>query len=67
MTKLSFDNSESAVQKYIFDFTVLFMAIIVSLFVIDIMVRKLRLQDIKSLFKYLTRTNISRRGEKGEK
>ena len=43
------------------------MVIIVVLFTIDIMVRKLRLQDIKSLFKFLTNRNISKRGDKSEK
>ena len=64
---LKLENNSSNVQKYVFDFSILFMTIAVSLFVIDIMVRKLRLQDIKSLIKFLTNRTISKRGEKGEK
>ena len=64
---LKLENTNSNVQKYIYDFTPLFMIISVALFVIDIMVRKLRLQDIKSLFKFLTGSNISKRSDKGEK
>ena len=37
-------------QKYIIDFTPILMILSIVLFVIDVMVRKLRLQDIKSLF-----------------
>ncbi len=44
-------NNLSNVQKYVFDFTALFLALAAGLFVVDIMVRKLRLQDIKALFK----------------
>ena len=65
--KLKLENNSSYVQKYVYDFTYVFMIIVVGLFVIDIMVRKLRLQDIKSLFKFLTNRNISKRGDKGEK
>ena len=48
---LKIENKDAEVQKYILDFTPIFMIICVVLFVIDVMVRKLRLQDIKSLFK----------------
>ena len=65
--KLTLENTNSNIQKYIFDFTTVFMVIIVVLFTIDIMVRKLRLQDIKSLFNFLTNRNISKRGDKSEK
>lgn len=49
--KLSLENDNSIIRKYIIDFTPLFMIICVVLFVVDVMVRKLRWQDIKSLFK----------------
>lgn len=48
---LKIENKDAEVQKYILDFTPIFMIICVALFIIDVMVRKLRLQDIKSLFK----------------
>lgn len=44
------ENSNSLVDTYTYDFTVLWMSICVGLFVIDIIVRKVRWQDIKSLF-----------------
>ena len=48
---LKIENKDAEVQKYILDFTPIFMIICVVLFIMDVMVRKLRLQDIKSLFK----------------
>ena len=47
---LKLENTNSSVQKYIYDFTTPFMIAAIALYVLDIMVRKLRLQDIKSLF-----------------
>lgn len=44
-------NNNSKVHTYIIDFTPIFMIICVVLFVVDVIIRKLRLQDIKSLFK----------------
>ena len=40
----------SIVQKYIIDFTPILMIICICLFMIDIIVRKLKWQDIKTLF-----------------
>jgi len=48
--ELRLENDNSTEQKYIIDFTPAFMIICVILFVLDVIVRKLRLQDIKSLF-----------------
>jgi len=47
---LKMDNSDSDSLVYTFSFTVPLMAVCVILFVIDIIVRMLRIQDIKSLF-----------------
>ena len=47
---LTLVNNNSKTQKYIIDFTPILMILSIVLFVIDVMVRKLRLQDIKSLF-----------------
>ncbi len=55
--KLKLENNNSFVQKYTYDFTVLFMVICVCLFVVDIMVRKLRLEDIKAFFRKKRTTN----------
>jgi hypothetical protein len=44
-------NDNSKELKYIYDFTALFMIICVILAVVDVMVRKLTLNDIKSLFR----------------
>ena len=49
--KLELKNDSSYVESYLYDFTILFMAITCVLFVTDICVRKLRLEDIKSLLK----------------
>ena len=65
--KLSLTNDNSNVQKYIVDFTPMFMIVCVSLFVIDIMIRKLRMQDIKSLFKIFVKKNIIKRGDMSDK
>lgn len=65
--KLVLENDDSNVQKYIIDFTPAFMIISVVLFVIDIMIRKLRLQDIKSLFKVFNKKEFNRRGGSSEK
>lgn len=68
--KLVLENNNSKIQKYILDFTPIFMIICVILFIIDIMVRKLRWQDIKSLFKFLNKkeyTNTQERRNSNEK
>lgn len=52
---LVLENNYSNVEKYVVDFTPALMILSVVFFVIDIMVRKLRLQDIISLFKKITR------------
>lgn len=52
-------NDLSNVQKYVIDFTPIFMIIASILFVIDIIVRKLRLQDIISLWNKIIRKKIS--------
>ena len=44
-------NDNSNEQKFIYDFTALFMIISAILVVIDVMVRKLTMNDIKSLFR----------------
>lgn len=49
--KLVLTNDNSNEQKYIYDFTSLFMIICVILAVIDVIVRKLTLNDIKALFR----------------
>ncbi len=48
---LSIDNSNIGVVKYKYEFTPLLMILSVILFIADIAIRKLKLQDIKSLFK----------------
>ncbi len=45
------ENDESIVQKYVVEFTPICMIICGALFVIDIIVRKLNIEDIKSLFR----------------
>lgn len=47
---LDLSNNNSIVQKYIIDFTPILMIICICLFMIDIIVRKLKWQDIKTLF-----------------
>ena len=49
--KLILTNDNSNEQKYIYDFTSLFMIICVILVVIDVIVRKLTINDIKALFR----------------
>ena len=49
--KLVLTNDNSNEQKYIYDFTSLFMIICVILAVIDVIVRKLTINDIKALFR----------------
>ena len=49
--KLILTNNLSNEQKYIYDFTSLFMIICVILVVIDVIIRKLTLNDIKALFR----------------
>ncbi len=49
--KLVLTNNHSNEQKYVYDFTSLFMIICVILVVIDVIVRKLTLNDIKALFR----------------
>lgn len=44
------ENSNSLIDTYTYDFTVLFMSLCVGLFIVDIIVRKVRWQDIKALF-----------------
>lgn len=68
--KLVLENNNSKVQKYILDFTPIFMIISAILFVFDIIVRKLRWQDIKSLFNFLNKkeySSIKERRKKNEK
>ena len=48
---LELANDNSYVMTYTLDFTPIFMIICVILFVVDIMIRKLRWTDIKALFK----------------
>lgn len=66
---LKLENNNSIVQKYIFDFTAPFMIAAISLYILDIMIRKLRLQDIKSLFKFFKKNEFLKygRGEANEK
>ena len=66
---LKLENTNSTVQKYIFDFTAPFMIASIALYIVDIMVRKLRLQDIKSLFKIFKKKEYHHyeRGELNEK
>ena len=52
-------NNNSILHTYIIDFTPIFMIICVVLFVIDVMIRKLRLQDVKSLFKKIKKEEKS--------
>ncbi len=47
---LSLENDDSLIQTYVYDFTVLWMVLAIVLFVADIIIRKVRLQDIKALF-----------------
>jgi hypothetical protein len=49
--KLVLKNDNSKELKYIYDFTPLFMTICAILVVLDIMIRKLTLNDILSLFR----------------
>lgn len=49
--KLILENSNSSIKKYYFDFTIPCMIACCALFILDVCVRKLRLQDIKNLFK----------------
>ena len=49
--KLELVNDNSNVQKFIYDFTPLLMIICVILVVIDVIIRKLTLNDIKALFR----------------
>lgn len=62
---LSLENDKSNVQKYIFDFTAPFMIASVILFVIDIIIRKLRIEDIKSIFK--SKKSLNRKEQRHEK
>ncbi len=50
--KLNIENDNSIIQKYIIDFTPILTLISCCLFIIDIIVRKLRWADIKSLFRF---------------
>ncbi len=49
--RLEFSNGNTEIKKYIINFTPIFMTICVVLFVIDVIIRKLRLEDVKSLFR----------------
>ena len=49
--KLKLVNDNSKQQKFIYEFTPLLMIICVVLFVVDVIVRKLTLNDIKALFR----------------
>ena len=49
--RLEFSNGSTDIKKHILNFTPIFMTICVVLFVIDVIIRKLRLEDIKSLFR----------------
>ena len=53
--KLKLENNNSYVETYIYDFTNVFMIICVVLFVLDIIVRKLKWNDIKTLFRFKKR------------
>lgn len=64
--KLVIENDDFDVQKYILDFTPIFMIICLVLFVIDIIVRKLRWQDIKSLFKFLNKKDYIKQNERSK-
>ena len=55
---LVLENDNSIVQKYVIDFTPIFMAICAALFITDVIIRKLRLQDIISLFKKIKKDSI---------
>ncbi|MGN1296068.1 MAG: VWA domain-containing protein, partial [Bacilli bacterium] len=52
---LTLENNYSNVEKYVVDFTPALMILTIVFFVVDIMIRKLRLQDIVSLFKKITK------------
>ena len=49
--KLKITNDSSYVESYLYDFTILFVSICAVLFVADLFVRKIKLDDIKSFFK----------------
>lgn len=49
--KLILENNNSSIKKYYFDFTIPCLIVCSVLFILDVCVRKLRLQDIKNLFK----------------
>lgn len=65
--KLALENNNSEVQKYIFDFTPVFMIICAVLFIIDIIIRKLRWQDIKSIFKLANKDYVPKKESNYEK
>ena len=48
---LSIENDIEDIKKYVFDLTPTFMIIAIILFVVDVIIRKLRWQDIVSFFK----------------
>jgi hypothetical protein len=49
--KLTLENNMEDIKKYIFDLTPILMIISIILFITDVIIRKLRWQDIASLFK----------------
>lgn len=59
--KLVLENTNSNVQKYIFNFIPTCMLLSVILFVVDVIIRKLRWQDILSLFKKYKKEELTRK------
>ena len=60
--KLVVENDDSIILEYILDFTPLFMTLSIILFVVDVMVRKLRLEDLKALVKFFKRDKSFQQG-----
>ena len=58
---ISFNTDKDEIETYIYSFVVPLMIVCVALFVVDVCIRKLRWEDIKSLF---VRTNKSKKGGK---
>ena len=54
-------NSDNQVATYTIDFTIPFAVIVVILFVVDIIIRKLKWSDVKGLFKK-TNPNVKKGG-----
>lgn len=62
--KLNLENNMEDIKKYIFDLTPILMIISIILFISDVIIRKLRWQDIVSLFKKHQKKNEQIKEEK---